>query len=146
VTGDEFSAVEFTAKLFGDGRWPSNMAELVEGWISYWINRRDKTRKFDPEDDWASACAWDLVRDNGILGLEFVLAVLAEKPDEQIIGVLAAGPLEDLLGHHSSAIIDRAEEEARRSPEFRHLLGGVWQNQMTDEIWQRVLKAAPERW
>jgi hypothetical protein len=59
---------------------------------------------------------------------------------------LAAGPLEDVLALHGIAFIDRVEEEARRNPRFNHLLGGVWQNEMPLEIWERVQKARKEVW
>lgn len=79
--------------------------------------------------------------------MDFVLAVLASKPSHKVIEVLAAGPLEDLLGYQGPNIIDRVEDEARRSPEFRHLLGGVRKSGfMTDDVWQRMIKVAPERW
>jgi hypothetical protein len=34
--------------------------------------------------------------------------------------------------------IDRVEEKARKDPAFAKLLGGVWQNSMSDEIWSRL--------
>jgi hypothetical protein len=95
---------------------------------------------------WAVDCERDLIRDHPDLGLDFVSAVLATDPEDRVIALLAAGPLEDVLAKHGPAIIARVEEEARRSPQFRHLLGGVWQNAMTNEIWKRVLRAAPTRW
>ena len=30
------------------------------------------------------------------------------------------------------------EELARKDPKFNYLLGGVWRNAMTDEVWQRL--------
>jgi hypothetical protein len=54
------------------------------------------------------------------------------------VSLLAAGPVEDLLALHGVSFIDRIEAEARRSPAFAHLLGGVWQRDMPMEIWQRV--------
>jgi len=58
---------------------------------------------------------------------------------------LSAGPLEDLLAMHGPAIIDRVEAEAARDPTFAKLLGGVWQNRMTDEVWARVQAARDRR-
>ena len=55
-----------------------------------------------------------------------------------MIAVLAAGPLEDLLAKRGEDFIDRVEELARKDPKFNDLLGGVWRNTMTDEVWQRV--------
>jgi hypothetical protein len=77
----------------------------------------------DPEDVW-----------------RVILAVLLLKPSAHISGILAAGPLEDLIEYQGESFIGRIEEEARRNPDFRHLLGGVWQSG-TEEIWTRVEKA-----
>jgi hypothetical protein len=42
--------------------------------------------------------------------------------------------------------IERVEELARQDPNFNSLLGGVWQNTMTDEVWKRVQAARKEVW
>ncbi len=55
--------------------------------------------------------------------------------------MLAAGDVENLLALHGPAMIDRIEEQARTSPRFARLLGGVWKNRMTDEVWARVCAA-----
>ena len=54
---------------------------------------------------------------------------------------LAAGPIESLLAWHGTQFIDRIEAEAKRSPAFVHVLGGVWRQDMPDDIWQRVESA-----
>ena len=68
----------------------------------------------------------------------FVLAVTSKAPCDKVLGVLAAGPLEELIAYAGNDFIDRIETEARRSPAFRHVLGGVWQNSTPDDIWRRV--------
>jgi hypothetical protein len=59
---------------------------------------------------------------------------------------LAAGPLDDLLAAHGSALIERIETEARRNPAFNLLLGGVWQNTMSPDVWGRIQAARLEVW
>ncbi len=61
---------------------------------------------------------------------------------KKIVGVTAAGPLEDLLADHGSQFIDAVELAARRDRRIQWALGCVWQNSMTDEIWARVQTAA----
>ena len=51
---------------------------------------------------------------------------------------LSAGPIEDLLAEHGDETIEIVEAEARRDPSFAKLLGGVWKNRMSDEVWARV--------
>ncbi len=67
-----------------------------------------------------------------------ILAALEDPRLEDSLGVLAAGPLEDLLSNHGEAFIRRVEETAQSNPKFAWLLGGVWQFQMTDDVWRRV--------
>ncbi|WP_431101911.1 DUF6869 domain-containing protein [Roseateles noduli] len=71
-------------------------------------------------------------------------AILAATHDERLppfMATFAAGPLEGLLSRHGSQFIDRVESEAALNPKFASLLGGVWQFQMTDDIWARVQAA-----
>lgn len=59
---------------------------------------------------------------------------------------IASGPLEDLLSLHGSELIEQIEIEARRNPAFNLLLGGVWQNDMPSEIWERIQAARLKVW
>ena len=68
----------------------------------------------------------------------FLLEAYKRDLPHKVIANLAAGPLEDLLAKRGEDFIDRVEELARRDPKFNYLLGGVWRNTMTDEVWQRV--------
>lgn len=61
---------------------------------------------------------------------------------KQVVGRIAAGPLEDLLGYHGEDFIDRIEEEVRCDPRMRWALNGVWQFSMSDDLWSRVQQAA----
>jgi len=70
--------------------------------------------------------------------IDLVLAVLKLEPDTETMEVLAAGPLEQVLANHGAKIIDRVEHLVKSSPAFAGLLGGVWQNAMSDDVWRRV--------
>jgi hypothetical protein len=52
--------------------------------------------------------------------------------------ILSAGPIEDLLSKHGPEMIWLVEAEARRNPTFAKLLGGVWKDGMTDDVWARL--------
>lgn len=69
-----------------------------------------------------------------------ILEVLALNPPENVLGVLAAGPLEDLIDECGEQFIERIEREAREHRVFRDLLRGVWKSG-SPEIWQRVQRA-----
>jgi hypothetical protein len=70
-----------------------------------------------------------------------ILKILSLNPPQSVISMLAAGPLEDLIADHGAEFIDRVELEARRSPTFRYLLGGVWPRGGSKEIFSRLEKA-----
>jgi hypothetical protein len=42
------------------------------------------------------------------------------------------------LAQHGDNFIDRVEAMAQSDPEFAKVLGGVWQNSMSDALWQRI--------
>jgi len=77
----------------------------------------------DPEDVW-----------------KVILHVLSQCPSEKVLGILAAGPLEDLIEDHGESMIDCIERETQSNPAFKHLLCGVWPSS-SKEIWARVEKA-----
>jgi hypothetical protein len=77
---------------------------------------------------------------------EAILEVLNSEMSDKRRAALAAGPMEELLVLHGPAFIDRVEEEAKRNPRLNYLLGGVWRQEMPEEIWSRVEKVRKETW
>lgn len=115
----------------------SDRAKLVSAWIEFEKTDRKDVKRCD-ELFWSFDVLSGLTRNDPDAAFDVILSILAADDSDVIEANLAAGPLEDLLGYHGPAYIDRIEGEAARNPRFRHLLGGVWQNAMTDEVWVRV--------
>ena len=116
---------------------------LVECWAKGW--------SFDPiekeEYEWACMEPVDDAHDNPEKAWAFILLAISSPICEPHLGLLAAGPLEDLLFFHGTEFIDRVEVEAKSSPQFAHVLGGVWRFRMTDDVWTRVQKVwNPSYW
>ena len=103
---------------------------------------------------WVAAQARESGADEGELPLIFAVQDLTTQPErlwEFILaaeplcngpharGMLAAGPLEDLIQDFGSAYIDRIESQARRSRTFAELLTGVWIPTGTDPVTVRYL-------
>ena len=114
---------------------------LMECWARGWSE--DPVEK--EEYGWACMEPVDDARDNPERAWHCILQALKSPACADHYGVLAAGPLEDLLSWHGSAFIDRVEARAKEDPEFATLLGGVWRFEMTDEIWERVQKVWDRR-
>jgi hypothetical protein len=74
------------------------------------------------------------------VAFDFILEVLAMESNERVLGNLAAGPLEDLLGGHGEQLMPRIEAEARCNRRFSKLLGGVWKNDIDGPVWKKVLE------
>lgn len=136
----ELDHIDFFAKKVGD-HWPKTMDELVDGWLAY--QNVDENAPDSMSLSWAYDAASDLCYRHPELAFQFVLAVLSKDISNDTFYVLAAGPLEDLLAQQGPKIIDRVEDTAREDARFRKLLGGVWQNEMSEDIWQRVRRAMP---
>lgn len=103
----------------------------VDELVSKWLSGEDITMNdaiifpdADPETAWQA-----------------VLRLMQHELSSKQIALLAAGPVESLLSYHCPQFIDRIEAEAQRSPAFAHVLGGVWRQDMPDEIWRRVESA-----
>ena len=106
--------------------------------VTAWITAEQAERR-SPEHEanwWAvfEVLGW-APEEEGELLWEFILEVYKRDPPDKAIGSLAAGPLEDLLAKRGPDFIDRVEDRARKDPKFNYVLGGVWRNSMTDEVW-----------
>jgi len=117
-----------------------NTQNEVEAWVDAYIAAQSSGRPVQVEDPnwWAIERFMEIdQRDQAEASWIAILRVLARKPSDQVLSVLAAGPLEDLIHYWGPAFIDRIEDAARRDAMFRSLLEGVWQSS-TPEVWNRV--------
>jgi hypothetical protein len=93
----------------------------------------------DRELFWAFEKVVEICRASPERGWQLTLALIAKASNPDSLSYVAAGPLEDLLTKHGSAVIDRVEIAARRDPKFRLALGDVWG--LSGDIYERVKKA-----
>ncbi|MDX6694467.1 MAG: hypothetical protein QOF02_2070 [Blastocatellia bacterium] len=124
----------------------SELQKVVEAWVAC-----QAAVEGSPEYQsnwWAieKVIDWAVLESEPELLWRFVLAAYQRGLPDTTTAVLAAGPLEDLLSRHGPDYIERVEELARRDARFNHLLGGVWQLEMTDEVWERVKAVRREVW
>lgn len=72
----------------------------------------------------------------------FILALVAFAPDDEALGWVAAGPLEDFLCQHGPAFIDRVEAVAVTSTRFKSCLPRVWgHTRMAPAVYGRLRRA-----
>jgi hypothetical protein len=114
-------------------------ADDLRIWVDAYIEAQQEPRPLEEGNPhwWAVNRFWEADPEDCWLA---ILATLSREPPAKVLGVLAAGPLEDLVEYHGSRFIERIEAEARRSSTFRSLLSMVWKSS-TPEIWARIEKA-----
>jgi len=126
------------------------LEEIVNAWIA--AQEAHEAEKDGPEyekNEWAvhEVIDWSLAEcGNPELLWRFILKTYKHDFSEYIAGMLAAGPVEDLLSNYGPDYIARVEELAQKDGRFKWLLGGVWRLGMTDEVWQRLRSARGEVW
>jgi hypothetical protein len=111
-------------------------------WGSDMVLREEKGK----DNHWAFEALYEASHKNPDLCWELILQILHTPHADSVAEVLAAGPLEDLLALFGPQVINRVEETARKDPLFKDLLGGVWKNSMSEEIWNRVQACGGESW
>ena len=122
------------------------LPELAAAWVEI-TSRSDLERERD--EDWGEMFDFQsgLVSNDPLGALELVKAILEIEDNPNVIGLLAAGMLEDLIPDQDGPVIDAVVAEAARNEKFRHLLGGVWFYGMSPEVTARLEEARGEvRW
>jgi hypothetical protein len=114
--------------------------EIAPLWIE--INARSKLDR-EKDGHWSALFDYqcELVNNDPLKALDLVKAILAIEDNPHVLGLLAAGMLEDLIPAQDGPVVDAVVAEAERNPKFRHLLGGVWFSGMSDEVVARLEKA-----
>ncbi len=118
---------------------------VVDAWVAA---QEAEDGTLDHEGNWwavSQVMDWALDGEADLLWA-FILTAYKRNISDRVVSVLAAGPLEDLLAKHGPRFIERVEQLARQDETFNSLLGGVWQNTMSDEVWERVQAARSEVW
>ncbi len=119
---------------------PPAVVRTLDPWLE-----RIVTAWFAYEDSfWAWEKVGELVKQDPEPAWRIILHLIEGARLDHQLGVIAAGPLEDLLSDHGAHFIDRAEQLAASSDRFRACLGRVWQANMPEALWKRVRAAADE--
>ena len=86
---------------------------------------------------WSFERTYNLVREDPVEAWNLILAIWSldqSLPTRQSL----AGLIEELLCFHGESIIPHIQNQAKEDPSFARLLGGVGQNTMPDNIWNRL--------
>lgn len=79
--------------------------------------------------------------DDPDLGMALVALSASMYDDAHFLLLVAAGPLEDILGKSSREVIDRVVAEARKNARFRWMLSGIYLHAVSDEARPKIAAA-----
>lgn len=120
--------------------------EIAEEWIQKWST--PDVPAIGPGVG-ESVLDWELPREQPDLCLSAILEILNRidgSSPNRLLSVLAAGPLEDLLNYNGDTVVDEIDILARKSPEFRLLLNGVWDSDIKPNVLARLAKYRGNPW
>jgi hypothetical protein len=116
---------------------PLDRDRIIREYIEYGVTPIEQVRW-----GWASDRMWHITRGAPDIAWEIVTQLIDVAPSDDALGYFAAGPLEELLSKHGPHLIARVEERARDNPKFLRALRCLNRLGMTDEVWDRVQRAA----
>lgn len=115
------------SELWNAWRVSSEIRELAEGWLT--------KQQGWTEDD---VNLYRLLHAEPDGGLSVLFAAMQLTDDEQLLNLLAAGPVEDFLGRHGEVYLDRIHSLALEHRRLREVLDGFWQGAMPKRVWHRI--------
>jgi hypothetical protein len=97
--------------------------KLLEGYLAHAeaVAHQRKDTSF-----WAFNELSDLIRDDPDGAWQITVELVGRASDDETLGYVAAGALEDLLSQHPVAMIGRVESRARQDARFRKAVARVW--------------------
>ena len=119
------------------------MREIAGAWIA--LHQLPEASPKREDKFWSFERLSDLTHDDPEAAWN-IIQMIRQEGSDHILSILAAGPVEDLLVHHGDRFVDRIEALAEHDAQFRKLLGAVWQNSMSPEIWKRIRAVAGPSW
>jgi hypothetical protein len=118
--------------------------DLVSSWIL--MHQADDESSMRDKLRWSDIELSRLASDDPRVCLRYIIEICNLSNHPRVLEGLAAGPLEDLLHEHGSALIEDVARIARGDERFRALLGGVWQGEIEEGIWTRLQALRGEPW
>jgi hypothetical protein len=118
----------------------------VRDWALAYIDAQESSQRVDIDHPlwWSIGRTQRLTTSDDVEDIwAFILEVLSRSKSERVVGMVSAGPMEDLIHYWGEHFIERIEATARCNPDFRKMLRGVWESG-TPDIWRRILAVREE--
>lgn len=121
-----------------------DLAPYVDAWIKFMEMEESDPLRNALWPTVSEVMGWN--RNQPELLWEFIKLAYGREMSTRAEANLAAGPIEDLLASHSKDFLSRILELAEQDERFNHLLGGVWQNEMDDDTWNKIQRVRKTTW
>jgi len=118
--------------------------KLVNEWIDF-QHKMEKAESYEEEDEiemYDIELMDSILENNPELGISIILKILEKDKTGELYPVLAADLLEDLLSYNGNIIIDDIQKLAEKNLKFKKLLGGVWQGEMSKDLYAKIVDIA----
>ena len=108
---------------------------FVGEWFAEWAAE-------PPVYGWATKLLFDKISNGPEVAWELILELIEDRPEDEALGWVAAGPLEDLLCEWGPVFIDRVEALAGSNDRFKKCLAGVWGwSRMAPDVYSRMRRS-----
>lgn len=108
--------------------------ELVDGYLAHCRTQSEEHFwAFEIVTGLAMQQEWDELWAVTLLAIERTPA-----DDREMLAIIAAGPLEDMVRYAAPVIEDRVVERIRADAKFRTALTGVWARAEREDFWGRI--------
>jgi len=118
--------------------------KLIDEWIDFQYKmKKAKSNEEEDEIEMYDVELMDCILEkNPKLGISIILKILEKDKRGELYPILAADLLEDLLSLHGNFIIDDIQKLAEKNLKFKKLLGGVWQGEMSKDLYAKIINIA----
>jgi len=120
-----------------------DMSQELKAWAEAYIRvheDRATLEKTHPDHAAAYRFMGELAGQDAENCWQGILAVVSMKPSDWVLGMLACGPVEDLLNYSGVKFIKRVEAQAASDDSFRQMLHEVLECG-DSKVWKRLVKA-----
>jgi hypothetical protein len=122
----------------------TELDNIADAWIK--LHHLPEESEERERNFWAFMRLRELIRDDPEAAWSVIGKMLERDTSDVVLSNVGAGPLEDLLVAHGARFIDRIEKRAESDTTFKKVLGTVWKNAISEDVWQRVRAVAAPFW
>jgi len=108
--------------------------QLADRWLLFYAGEDDA--HFGAKDELES-----LITTDPSAALKVIEELVLRAPNDKIVGVIGAGPLECLLADAGPQIVDSVLHAAERNPRLKAALSNVWEFGIDATVWKKIVAA-----